>query len=209
MVGLMAPSSKRAYAIHWMTQVCSIQSPCPCGRPLLTHASAGDIQTLKGRSGSVSVGPLGPGVHKVLSEPSKHLWQVWGLILNAISLLLPFCWGFSFALGYGVSFFGEIQHFPVDGCSAASCILEFLHVLLLWGGRRISSESFRVLQSPPEDECMSFYSAILPYIKTIPKKRKCKKAKWLSEEALQIAEKRKEAKSKGEKERYTHLSSEF
>ena len=42
-------------------------------------------------------------------------------------------------------------------------------------------------------------------IKTIPKKKKCKKAKWLSEEALQIAVKRREAKSKGEKERYTHL----
>ena len=41
-------------------------------------------------------------------------------------------------------------------------------------------------------------------IKTIPKKKKCKKAKWLSEEALQIAEKRREAKSKGQKERYTH-----
>ena len=41
-------------------------------------------------------------------------------------------------------------------------------------------------------------------IKTIPKKKKCKKAKWLSEEALQIAEKRREAKSIGEKERYTH-----
>ena len=41
-------------------------------------------------------------------------------------------------------------------------------------------------------------------IKTIPKKEKCKKAKWLSEEALQIAEKRREAKGKGEKERYTH-----
>ena len=45
--------------------------------------------------------------------------------------------------------------------------------------------------------------------KTIPKKKKCKKAKWLSEEALQIAVKRREAKSKGEKERYTHLNSEF
>ena len=43
-------------------------------------------------------------------------------------------------------------------------------------------------------------------IKTIPKKKKCKKAKWLSEEALQIAEKRREAKCKGEKERYTHLN---
>ena len=46
-------------------------------------------------------------------------------------------------------------------------------------------------------------------IKTIPKKKKCKKAIWLPEEALQIAEKRKEAKSKGEKERYTHLNAEF
>ena len=45
-------------------------------------------------------------------------------------------------------------------------------------------------------------------IKTIPKKKKCKKAKWLSEEALQIAEKR-EAKGKGEKERYKHLNAEF
>ena len=46
-------------------------------------------------------------------------------------------------------------------------------------------------------------------IKTIPKKKKCKKAKWLSEEALQIAVKRTEAKSKGEKDRYKHLNVEF
>ena len=46
-------------------------------------------------------------------------------------------------------------------------------------------------------------------IKTIPKKKKCKKAKWLSEEALQIAVKRREVKSKGEKERYKHLNAEF
>ena len=46
-------------------------------------------------------------------------------------------------------------------------------------------------------------------IKTIPMEKKCKKAKWLSEEALQIAVKRREAKSKGEKERYTHLKAEF
>ena len=46
-------------------------------------------------------------------------------------------------------------------------------------------------------------------IKTIPKKKKCKKAKWLSEEALQIAEKRKGAKGKGEKERYINLNAEF
>ena len=46
-------------------------------------------------------------------------------------------------------------------------------------------------------------------IKTIPMKKKCKKAKWLSGEALQIAAKRREAKSKGEKERYKHLNAEF
>ena len=46
-------------------------------------------------------------------------------------------------------------------------------------------------------------------IKTILKKKKCKKAKWFSEEVLQIAEKRREAKGKGEKERYTHLNAEF
>ena len=46
-------------------------------------------------------------------------------------------------------------------------------------------------------------------IKTIPKKKKCKKAKWLSEEALQIAEKRREVKGKGEKERCTYLNAEF
>ena len=46
-------------------------------------------------------------------------------------------------------------------------------------------------------------------IKTIPKKKKCTKAKWLSEEALQIAEKRREAKSKREKVRHTHLNAEF
>ena len=46
-------------------------------------------------------------------------------------------------------------------------------------------------------------------IKTIPKKKKCKKTKWLSEEILQIAVKRREVKGKGEKERYTHLNAEF
>ena len=46
-------------------------------------------------------------------------------------------------------------------------------------------------------------------IKTVPKKKKCKKAKWLSEETLQVAVKRREAKNKGEKESYTHLNAEF
>ena len=61
----------------------------------------------------------------------------------------------------------------------------------------------------PEELWMEVYSSVQEtMIKTIPKKKKCKKAKWLSEEALQIAEKRKKVKSKGEKERYTHLNAE-
>ena len=118
-----------------------MQSPCPCGRPPLTRTSTGDTQTPKGRSGSVSVGSLDPGAHKVLFEPSRHLWWVWGLIANMISPLLQSCWGFSFALGCGVSFFGGIQHSPVNGCSAASY-------------------NFGVLMG--EDERMSFYPANLP-----------------------------------------------
>ena len=75
--------------------------------------------------GSVSVESLGPSAHKVLFDPFKCLWQVWCLILNVISPLLPSCWGFSFALGCGVSFFGGIQHSPVDGCLERVVILEF------------------------------------------------------------------------------------
>ena len=101
------------------TQDCSTQNPCSCGRPLLTHTSTGDTQTLKDRSGSVSL--ASPVAHKVLFEPPKHLWWVWNLILDAISPLLISCWDFSFALGRGESFFGGIQHSPLNGCSAASC----------------------------------------------------------------------------------------
>ena len=74
MMGLMVTPSKRAYATHSVTQVFCSQSPCPCGRSLLTCASAGDTQILKGRSGSVSVGSS--GLHKALFEPSEHLWQL-------------------------------------------------------------------------------------------------------------------------------------
>ena len=59
----------------------------------------------------------------------------------------------------------------------------------------------------PEEVWMEAHNIVQEaVIKTIPKKKKCEKAKWLSEEALQIAEKRREAKGKGRKERYTHLN---
>ena len=77
---------------------------------------------------------------QVLFEPSKHLWRVWGLILNVIWPLLPSFWGFSFAIRCGVSFFGGIQYSPVNGSSAAGC-------------------NFGVLAE--EDEHTSFYSTIL------------------------------------------------
>ncbi|CAM9375804.1 unnamed protein product [Rangifer tarandus platyrhynchus] len=99
---------------HLASQVCCTQSPCPRGRPLLTPTST-DPQTLKGRSGLVSVGSLGPGANKVFFEPSECLWWGWSLILNVISPLLLSWWGFSFGLGCGVSFFGGIQHSPIDG----------------------------------------------------------------------------------------------
>ena len=71
------------------TQVCGTQSPCPCGRPLLTRTSAGDAQTqfclsLCGVSGSWCT--------QRLFGSSEHLWLVWGLILNVILPLLLSCW---------------------------------------------------------------------------------------------------------------------
>ena len=84
----------------------------------LKHSKAGLAQSMWGT--------LGPGAHKVLFEPAKHLSQVWGLILNAILPLLISCWDFFFVLGHGVSILGGIQHSPVNGWSAASCNFEVL-----------------------------------------------------------------------------------
>ena len=62
----------------------------------------------------------------------------------------------------------------------------------------------------PEELCTEVLNIVQETVtKTIPKKKKCKKAKWLSEEALQIAAKRREWKGKGEKERYTYFNAEF
>ena len=67
-----------------------------------------------------------------------------------------------------------------------------------------------LIERVPEELWMEVWDIVQEaVIKIIPKKKKCKKAKWLSEDALQIAEKRREAKGKGEKERYTHLNAEY
>ena len=91
--GLMVTSSKRAYAIP---RSAALRNPIPVAvhcwpvppQETLKHSSVSD-------SGSWYV--------QGLFEPSECCWRVWGLILNAISPLLPSCWGFSFALGHGVS----------------------------------------------------------------------------------------------------------
>ena len=67
-----------------------------------------------------------------------------------------------------------------------------------------------LIDSMPEEPWTEVHDIVQEaMIKTIPKKKKCKMAKWLSEKVLQIAEKRREAKGKGKKERYTHLNAEF
>ena len=96
--------------------------PLPLQQLTTDHITSGDIRlpfwlSLFGVSGSWYI--------QGLFEPSEHLWWVWGLILIVVLPLLLSCWGFSFALGCGVSFYGGIQHFLADGCSAASCNLVF------------------------------------------------------------------------------------
>ena len=82
------------------TQVCCTPSLCPCGSPLLIRVSIGDTQTQFCYN---LCGVFRSWCTQGLFEPSEHLWYVWGLTLNAILTLLPSCWGFSFALGCGVS----------------------------------------------------------------------------------------------------------
>ena len=75
---------------------------------------------------------------------------------------------------------------------------------------RIRFKGIDLIDTMPEKLWMEVHDIVQETgIKTIPKKKKCKKANWLSEEASQTAEKRRKAKSKGEKERYSHLNAEF
>ena len=129
------------------TQVYCTQSPCPCSSPLLTHTSTGDTQTqfylsLCGVSGSWC--PQG------LFEPTEHLSKVWGLILNMIlPLLLPF-WGFSFALGHGLSLQSHSR--PVQLLLQRYAAM-LQHLPSCWGfsalGHGVSSQSHSNAMQPP------------------------------------------------------------
>ena len=96
------------------TQVCCTQSPCPSGSPLLTHTSTADVQTQFCLS---LYGFPGSWCAQGLFEPSEHLWREWGLILNANSPLPQSCWGFSFALGHGVSPHSRSSAYHLNGVS--------------------------------------------------------------------------------------------
>ena len=132
------------------TQVYRTQSPCLCSSPLLTCASTGDTPqfwlNLCGMSGSWCA--------QGMFEPSEHLWQVWSLILNVISPLLPSCWGFSFALGCGI---------PPQSCSSTTQPL-LQHVPSCWGfsalGRGISPHSRSSATQPPL-QCQAATTAVL------------------------------------------------
>ena len=110
-------------------QVCCTPSPCPQGSPLLTCTSPGDTQTQFYLS---LCGVPGSWCTESLSQPSEHLWHVWGLILIAISpLLLSYprrsC-GFSFALGCGVS--------PPSRSSTVQLLLQ--HLPSCWGFSQVA-----------------------------------------------------------------------
>ena len=76
MVGLMATSSQRSYVTCCASHACYSQSPCLCSRPLLTHDSIGETQTLKGRSGSVSCGVLGTWCAQ------GFVWALWVFLVG-------------------------------------------------------------------------------------------------------------------------------
>ena len=140
MIGLLA-TSKRTYA---SLPRLPLLAPHLGSRQQLTHGSTGDPQTLTGRSGSVSRGghctfpwvlvPTG----FVCALPESLVGMRFDF--NVSAPLLLSCFGFSFVLGRGASFFGGFPHPPVDGCSAASC-------------------AFGVLAG--DGECTPFYSTIL------------------------------------------------
>ena len=85
------------------------------------------------------MGSLIPGTQKVFFEPSEHLWQVWGLILNAISPLLLFYWGFSFTLGHEVSFF--FFFFFVGSIILLSMVVQRLLINLEFSQEKLSARS--------------------------------------------------------------------
>ena len=124
---------------------------------------------------------------------TQSLWGLWVLVSTRFYLSPP-----------------SVSCCRVGGieCSSA-CIGPFeesCHYLHYLHHSLVSGQTTEREQSPTHQQNYIVQEAV---IKTIPKKKKGKKAKWLSEEALQKAEKRREAKGKGAKERYTHLNAEF
>ena len=127
-MGLTAASSRRPCATSCASQDCCCQCPCPSSRPLPTHASAADSQTLRQvwlslLRGSLLLSPGSCCAHGFVCVFQKSLVSL-GFDFNLIAAPLPSRCDF-FVLGPGVSFFGGFQHPPVDDCSAIMVILVF------------------------------------------------------------------------------------
>ena len=157
----------------------------------MTHASTKDTQTLTGKSGSVSNSfLLGPGVHNVLFMPSNSLFpqSCGSSVIAKFRLELKKVGKITRPFRYDLN---QIPYGYTVEVTKRFKGLDLIHR----GPEELWTEVWNIVQEA--------------VIKTIPKKKKCKKAKWLSEEVLQIAEKRRDTKGKGEKEIYTHLHAEF
>ena len=104
------------------------------------------------------------------------------------------------------------DYFSLQPFSLFNCVIEFDFIIILLI-IKLAQNCFRysnILDRMPDGLWTEVHDIVQETgIKTIPMGKKCKKAKWLSEEALQIGVKRREVKSKGEKERYSHLNAEF
>ena len=105
------------------TQVCCTQKPYPWGSPLLTRTTTGDAQIQFCLS---LCGVPGSWCTHGLFEPSEHLWWERGLIQNANLPLLPSCWGFSFALGHGVSLHSCSSAYLLNGVSLTLAVGDLL-----------------------------------------------------------------------------------
>ena len=119
---------------HHTSQDCCCPCLCPHSRPLLTHASAGDPQTLTGRSGSIySGGHLSFPCAQGFVFASKSLWQVWGLILTGLCPSHSLISASPLSLDVECLFFSGFQHPPVNGCVAGrKPVLTPCWKLFLW-----------------------------------------------------------------------------
>ena len=125
---------------------------------------------------------------------------------QASALEIVAWWKYSYKSSFPVVVYNTLIHHSYERLIKTYIVFVYKHTMEVTNRFKGLDLISRVPEELWTEVCDIVQEAV---IKTIPKKNKCKKAKWLSEEALQIAEKRREAEGKGEKERYNHLNAEF